>query len=103
MTKIGSLTRNSILIYCHAIYGHLGARAGAETRKHRSADSRAARTEAAARLRNRPPDRRAIGRRDQLSYRVAVSHVVPSRGQALDRGPLGRTRGPAAPPVLPPD
>src|SRR6266540_1575598 len=82
------------------IYGCEQTGARTEARQRGAADPGAARRAPAPRLRDRPADRQPLRRRHQLPRDVALSHSVPARGPRLDRGPVGRARRAAPPPVL---
>ena len=77
-----------------------GHRLGQE-RQRRPADPRARRRAGAARLRHRPPHRRAIGRHAALHAGLALRDALPARGARPDSRALGREGRPAAPALLP--
>src|SRR5712692_7982096 len=73
----GNLPNQPRVIYAVPTYGHKSTGPGVEARKYRAADPRPPRGTGSPRIRPRPPDRGAIGRRDSVSRRFLVPDALP--------------------------
>ena len=82
------------VIYFVPIYGRIGQ--GAQARQRGTHDPGAPRGTRAPWLRPRPPDRRALARRDQLPRRLPLSHALSHGRKALSRAAGSRRPASAA-------